>query len=57
MGRKFLLKTDNISLKYLFNQPDLNARKSSWLDFLSDYHFELNHIEGKENKVSNALSQ
>ena len=27
MGRKLLLKTDNMSLKYLFDQPDLNARK------------------------------
>ena len=23
MGRKFLLKTDNMNLKYLFDQPDL----------------------------------
>ena len=27
MGRNFLLKTNNMSLKYLFNQSDLNARK------------------------------
>ena len=47
MGRKFLLKTYNMSLKYLFDQSDLNARKSRWLDFLSEYHFELNHIKGK----------
>ena len=26
MGRKFLLKKDNMSLKYLYNQPNLNAR-------------------------------
>ena len=57
MGRKFLLKTDNMSLMYLFKQPDLNARKSRWLDFLSEYHFKLKHITGKENKISNALSR
>ena len=28
MGRKFLLKTENMSLKYLFNQPNLNVRNS-----------------------------
>ena len=56
MGKKFLLKTDNMSLKYLFHQPDLNVRKAIWLDFLSEYHFELNHIKGKENKVGDALS-
>ena len=57
MGRKFLLMIDNMSLKYLFDQLDMNARQARWLAFLSEYHFELNHIKGKENKVSNALSQ
>ena len=56
MGRNFLLKIDNMSMKYLFDQLDLNARKSRWLAFLSEYHFKLNHIKGKQNKVSNALS-
>ena len=57
MGRKFLLKTDNMSLKYLFEQPDLNARQYRWFDFLSKYHFELNHIKDKGNKIADALSQ
>ena len=57
MGRKFLLNTDNMSLKYLFDQMDLNTRQARWLDFLSEYHFQLNHIKGKENKVANALSR
>ena len=57
MGMKFLLKTDNMSLKYLFYQLDLNSRKAIWLDFLSEYHFELNHIKGKENKIVDALSR
>ena len=33
MGRNFLLNTDNMSLKYLFDQPDLNVRQARWLDF------------------------
>ena len=57
MGRKFLLNTDNMSLKFLFNQPCLNARQARWLAFLSEYHFEIKHIKGKENKVVDALSQ
>ena len=57
MGRKFLLKIDNMSMKYLFDQLDLNARQARWLDFLSEYHFELKHIKGKENKVADALSR
>ena len=57
MVRKFLLKNDNMSLKYLFNQTDLNARQARWLDFLSEYQFELKHIKGKEKKFAHALSR
>ena len=57
MGSKFLLKKENMSLKYLFEQSDLNARKSRWLAFLSEYHFELKHIKGKENKFADDLSR
>ena len=45
-----------MSLKYLFDKPDLNVRKSRWLAFLGEYHFELKHIKGKENKVADALN-
>ena len=45
-----------MSLKYLFDQTDLNMRQARWLAFLSEYHFELKHIKGKENKVVDALS-
>ena len=47
---------DNISLKYLFDQQNLNARQARWLSFLSEYEFEINHINEKENKVANSLS-
>ena len=56
MGKKFLQKKDNMSLKYLFNQLDINSRQARWLAFLSKYHFESNHIKGKENKITHALS-
>ena len=49
--------SDNISLKYMFDQQNLNARKSRWLSFLSEYDFEIKHIKGKENKVVDALSR
>ena len=39
--------SDNISLKYLFDQQNLNARQAIWLDFLSEYGFEIRHIKGK----------
>ena len=49
--------TDNKGLKYILDQPNLNARQARWLAFLSEYDFEIQHIKGKENKVADALSR
>jgi hypothetical protein len=57
MGRKFLLLMDNSSVKYLFSQPDLNARQARWLAFLREFDFEVRHIKVKGNKVADALSR
>ena len=57
IGRKFILMMDNKGLKYLLDQPNLNARQARWLAFLSEYDFEIQHIKGKENKVDDALSR
>jgi hypothetical protein len=57
MGKKFELRTDHNSLKYLFDQPTLNARQIRWLDFLCEYDFDIRYIKGKDNKVADALSR
>jgi hypothetical protein len=57
MGRRFELRTYHNGLKYLFDQPTLNARQSRWLEFLCEYDFDIKHIKGKENKVADALSR
>ena len=55
MGIRFELRTDHCGLKYLFDQPTLNARQARWLEFLYEFDFEINHIKGKENEVVDAL--
>ena len=35
IGRKFILMTDNKGLKYMLDQPNLNARQARWIAFLS----------------------
>jgi hypothetical protein len=57
MGKRFELRTDHNSLKYLFDQPTLNARQIRWLEFLCEYDFDIKYIKGKENKVAGALSR
>ena len=57
LGRKFVLMTDHCGLRYLFDQPKLNAKQARWMALLSKFDFEIKHIKGKENKVVNALSK
>jgi hypothetical protein len=56
MGKRFELRTNHNGLKDLFRQPTLNARQRRWLEFLSEYDFDIKNIKGKENKVVDALS-
>jgi hypothetical protein len=48
MGRRFELRIDHCGLKHLFFQQTLNFRKTRWLEFLSEYDFEIKHIKGKK---------
>jgi hypothetical protein len=48
---------DHQSLKHLFTQRDLNARKRRWSEFMSEYDFGISYIKGKENAVADALSR
>ena len=57
MGRRFDFSIDHCGLKYLFDQPTLNARQARWLEFLCEFDFKIKNIKGKENKVANALSK
>ena len=55
LGKPFELKTDHMGLRYIFTQPNLNARQIQWLEFLNEYDFGINYIKGKENRVVDAL--
>jgi hypothetical protein len=57
IGQRFKLRIDHSGLKYLFYQPNLNSRKRRWLEFLSEYDFDIKHIKGKENKMVDALNK
>jgi hypothetical protein len=46
-GRIFVLMTDHCGLRYLFDQPKLNARQDRWMALLSEFDFEIKHIKGK----------
>jgi hypothetical protein len=46
MGKRFELRTYHSGLKYIFEQPNLNARKTRWLEFFSEYDFDIKNIKG-----------
>jgi hypothetical protein len=55
LGGKFELRKNYNGLKHLFEQPTLNVRHVRWLDFLSEYVFDVRYIKLNENKVDDAL--
>ena len=57
LGRRFVLMSDHSGLRYLFDQPNLNAMQAIWLATLSDFDCEIRYIKGKENKVADSLSR
>jgi hypothetical protein len=56
-GSRFDVFSDHKSLKYLFDQKELNMRQRRWLEFLKDYDFGLNYHPGKANVVADVLSR
>ena len=55
-GSKFEVFSDHKSLKYLFDQKELNMRQRRWLEYLKDFNFQLCYHPGKANVVADALS-
>ncbi|XP_047176593.1 uncharacterized protein LOC124843814 [Vigna umbellata] len=56
-GAQFQVYSDHKSLKYLFDQKELNMRQRRWMKFLKDYDSDLLYHPGKSNVVANALSR
>jgi len=54
---RFEVFSDHKSLKYLFDQKELNMRQRRWLELLKDYDFGLNYHPSKANVVADALSR
>jgi hypothetical protein len=56
-GQKCDVYTDHISLKYIFNQSELNMRQRRWLELIKYYELEIHYHPGKANVVVDALSR
>lgn len=58
LGHRIHIKSDHRPLRELFNKASLNSRQSRWIERLLEFDIEgFDHIEGKLNKVADALSR
>lgn len=57
LGRRFHVECDHKPLLWLDSMKDTNTKLSRWVMKLSEYDFKLEHIQGKDNIVPDALSR
>lgn len=57
MGRHFIIRTDQKSLKFLTDQRVLEEEQYKWISKGSGYDFEIKSILGKDNSAADALSR
>lgn len=57
LGRRFLIRTDHISLKWLLSFKDLEGQLARWLERLQEFDFEVQHRKGESHKNADGLSR
>ena len=57
LGRTFIVKTDQRSLKFFLEQRVIQPQYQKWIAKLLGYSFEVVYKPGLENKAANALSR
>ena len=57
LGADFIVQTDHQTLRYFLTQAKLSEKHMRWANFLSMFHFQILHVDGKKNVVADALSR
>ncbi|GAB1869457.1 RNA-directed DNA polymerase [Camponotus japonicus] len=57
LGRKFIIRTDHISLKWLMSFKDLEGQLARWLERLQEFEFDIIHRKGQSHGNADGLSR
>lgn len=57
LGREFLVRSDHSSLQWLFSFKQPHGQLARWLEFLSQYTFQIEHRAGKKHTNADTLSR
>ena len=57
LGRKFIVRTDHSSLRWLLNFKNPEGQLARWMEQLSEYDMEIRHRPGSQHKNADALSR
>ncbi|MCO5614518.1 hypothetical protein L7F22_068801 [Adiantum nelumboides] len=57
LGVDFTVFTDHQSLRYFLSQKQLSEKQMRWANILSQFHFQIVHVQGQKNVVADALSR
>src|SRR6266481_2396315 len=56
LGQKFVIVTDHKSLEYFETQPNLSSCQTRWWEYISQFNFTIQHVDGMSNRVVDCLS-
>jgi hypothetical protein len=57
VGHKFHVITDHKALEFFQNQAQLSSQQQRWIDYLSQFDFDITYVKGEYNKVADCLSR